>query len=177
VNIRGYQIRDTEAIMQLFYDTVHEVNNRDYSLDQVDAWAPKHADVEAWKQSLSSKLTDVAEADVAEADVAEADVAEAEGAEVEGAIVGFAELETTGHIDRFYCHKNWQRKGVGTQLLKQLESKAVSLGIKRLFVEASITAQPFFISQGFVVIKQQEVERRGQKFINFVMEKFMIKDD
>jgi putative acetyltransferase len=157
VNIRGYQIRDTEAIMQLFYDTVHQVNSRDYSQAQVDAWAPKQADIEAWKQSLSSKLTDVAE--------------------VEGAIVGFAELETTGHIDRFYCHKNCQRKGVGTQLLKQLESKAISLGIKMLFVEASITAQPFFASQGFVVVRQQEVERRGQKFINFVMEKFMIKDD
>lgn len=153
VHIRSYQIRDTEAIMQLFYDTIHEVNIRDYSTAQVDAWAPRSTNVEDWKQSLSSKLTYVAEANET--------------------IVGFAELEANGHIDRFYCHKNSQRQGVGTQMLKQLELKAIALGIKRLFTEASITAKPFFESQRFVVIKQQEVERKGQKFINYVMEKYV----
>ena len=56
-------------------------------------------------------------------------------------------------------------------MLKQIESKAQDLGIKKLFTEASITARPFFETQGFIVIRKQEVERRGQKFINFSMEK------
>ncbi|MEH2326176.1 MAG: hypothetical protein V7K32_21985 [Nostoc sp.] len=45
------------------------------------------------------------------------------------------------------------------------------MGISKLFTEASITAKPFFESQNFIVVKQQEVERRGQKLRNVIMEK------
>ncbi len=151
MKIRTYEIGDTEAIIQLFYDTVHEVNIRDYTQEQVDTWAPTNMDTDFWADSLRRKYTYVAE----------------EGTE----IIGFGELEDNGHIDRFYCHKDFQGKGVGSQLLQQIESKAWSLGIQRLFVEASITAKPFFEKRGFITIRQQEVERRGQTFINFVMEK------
>ena len=151
MRVRTYEIGDTQEIVKLFYDTVHEINIRDYTKAQVDAWAPAGIDIESWTESLSSKFTFVAEAG--------------------GRIAGFGELEANGHLDRFYCHKDFQRKRVGAQILEQIESQAKSLGIKKLFTEASITAKPFFERQGFTAIKQQEVERRGQKFINFVMEK------
>ncbi|MBD2523183.1 GNAT family N-acetyltransferase [Nostoc sp. FACHB-133] len=151
MRLRIYQIADTEEIMKLFYDTIHEVNIHDYTQEQVDAWAPANMDIDLWIKSLGSKFTYVAEEN--------------------GKIIGFGELEANGHIDRFYCHKDFQRKGIGKKILEQLESKAKALGIERLFTEASITAKPFFISQNFIVVKQQEVERRGQKLINFIMEK------
>ncbi|WP_293135247.1 GNAT family N-acetyltransferase [Microcoleus sp. bin38.metabat.b11b12b14.051] len=151
MKIRTYEIGDTEKIVKLFYDTVHEVNIRDYTTAQVEAWAPAEADIQIWMQSLSNKCTFVAE---------EGDT-----------IAGFGELETNGHIDRFYCHKDFQRQGIGKLILTQIESKAQELGLKKLFTEASITARSFFESQGFMVIKKQEVERRGQKFINFAMGK------
>jgi GNAT superfamily N-acetyltransferase len=153
MKVRTYQINDTQQIVQLFYDTVHEVNIRDYTKAQVDAWAPTDIDIASWSTSLSSKFTFVAEAG--------------------DRIVGFGELEANGHIDRFYCHKDFQGKGVGTQILEQIELKAKNLGIKKLYTEASITAKPFFESKDFIVVKQQEVERRGQKFINFAMEKII----
>jgi putative acetyltransferase len=151
MKVRTYEIGDTQQIVKLFYDTVHEVNIRDYTKAQVDAWAPADMDLASWIKSLSSKFTFVAE----------------EGQK----ITGFGELEANGHIDRFYCHKDFQGKGVGTQILEQIELQAKNLGIKQIFTEASITAKPFFESKGFIVVKQQEVERRGQKFINFAMEK------
>jgi GNAT superfamily N-acetyltransferase len=153
MRVRTYEIEDTQEIIKLFYDTVHEVNIRDYTEAQVEAWAPINIDVEVWTKKLKSKFTYVAE----------------EG----NKIVGFAELESNGHIDCFYCHKSFQGQGIGTQLLQAIESKANLLGIKRLFTEASITAKPFFERKGFNLVKQQEVERRGQKFINFVMEKII----
>ncbi|MDZ7963705.1 MAG: GNAT family N-acetyltransferase [Nostoc sp. DedSLP03] len=152
MRLRIYEIADTEEIMKLFYDTIHEVNIRDYTQEQVDAWAPANMDIEVWIKSLGSKFTYVAEEDK---------------------IIGFGELEANGHIDRFYCHKDFQRKGVGKKILEQIELKANSLGLEKLFTEASITAKPFFESQGFIIIKKQEVERRGQKLINFVMEKYL----
>lgn len=153
MRVRTYEIGDTQQIVKLFYDTVHEVNIRDYTQAQVDAWARKDIDIASWTQSLSSKFTFVAEEDEK--------------------IAGFGELEANGHIDRFYCHKDFQRKGVGTQILEKIELQAKNLGIKKLFTEASITAKPFFESKGFIVFKQQEVERRWQKFINFAMEKII----
>ena len=154
MKIRNYEIGDTQEIVKLFYDTVHQINIRDYTKAQVDAWAPADIDLEIWIKSLSSKLTFVAE---------EGDI-----------IAGFGELEINGHIDRLYCHKYFQRKGVGTQILECLEAKAKDLGINKIFTEASITAKPFFESQKFIVIKKQEVERRGEKLINFAMEKNII---
>jgi len=153
MRVRTYEIGDTQEIVKLFYDTVHEVNIRDYTQAQVDAWAPAALDIASWTKSLSSKFTFVAE---------ESDK-----------IAGFGELETSGHIDCFYCHKDFQRQGFGRKILAQIDAKARYLGIKKLFTEASITAKPFFESQGFLVVKQQEVERRGQKIINFAMKKFI----
>ena len=151
MRLRIYEITDTEEIMKLFYDTIHEVNINDYTQEQVDAWAPANMDIDVWIKGLGSKFTYVAEE--------------------QGKIIGFGELEANGHIDRFYCHKDFQRRGIGKKILEQLESKAKSLGIEKLFTEASITAKPYFQSQNFIVVKQQEVERRGQKLINFIMEK------
>lgn len=154
MKVRRYKIGDTEAIMQLFYDTIHEVNIRDYTKPQLDAWTSVNMDVEVWMNSLKSKLTYVAEED--------------------NKIVGFGELEANGHIDRFYCHKDFQGQRVGTKILEQIELTAKNLEIPKLFVEASITAKPFFERRGFLVVKKQEVERRGQKLINFVMEKLLV---
>ncbi|MEH2265043.1 GNAT family N-acetyltransferase [Nostoc sp.] len=151
MRLRIYEIADTAGIMKLFYDTIHEVNTRDYTQEQVDAWAPANMNIDVWIKGLESKFTYVAEEN--------------------GKIIGFGELEANGHIDRFYCHKDFQRKGVGKKILEQLESKAKYLGVEKLFTEASITAKPFFERHNFIIVKQQEVERRGQKLINFIMEK------
>ncbi len=149
--IREFDSSDTEEIMQLFYGTVHKINIRDYSSEQVDAWAPKNMDSAQWSDRLQSCMTYVAEE--------------------EGKVIGFAELEKTGHIGCFYCHADYQAMGVGTKLLNQIQLTAKNLGLQKLFTEASITAKQFFERKGFRVITAQEVERRGIKFINYVMEK------
>jgi putative acetyltransferase len=61
MRVRTYEIGDTEQIVKLFYDTIHEVNIRDYTQAQVDAWAPADMDLESWTKSLCSKFTFVAE--------------------------------------------------------------------------------------------------------------------
>ncbi len=47
-----------------------------------------------------------------------------------------------------------------------------SRDIKRYFSEVSITARPFYEHFGFKVVQAQEMEVRGQKLRNFVMEKY-----
>ncbi|WP_088889332.1 GNAT family N-acetyltransferase [Leptolyngbya ohadii] len=153
MRIRLFETQDAEQVAQLFHDTVRAVNIRDYSDSQVQAWAPDDIDFRNWLKVCSSRFTYVADDD--------------------GVIAGFGELEPNGHIDCFYCHKNYQRCGVGSQIYQAIEAKARELGLGRLFVEASITAKPFFQRMGFSVVKEQEVTRRGETFINYVMEKLL----
>ena len=153
MQIRLFETQDAEQLARLFHETVHEINVHDYSTSQVNAWAPDDINFRNWVEVCSHRFTYVADD--------------------EGVIAGFGELEPNGHIDCFYCHKNYQRCGVGSQIYKAIEAKALELPVSRLFTEASITAKPFFQRMGFSVVNQQEVTRRSEIFINYVMEKFL----
>jgi putative acetyltransferase len=151
VEIRLFEKQDAEQIARLFYETVREINIRDYSSTQVESWAPNNIHFRDWEKICSDRFTYVADR--------------------EGVIAGFGELESNGHIDCFYCHKNYQRRGVGSQIYQAIEIKALELRVSHLITEASITAKPFFQHMGFLVVKEQKVTCRGEIFINYVMEK------
>ncbi|MFN6105662.1 MAG: GNAT family N-acetyltransferase [Planctomycetaceae bacterium] len=152
MRLRSATPADSASLAAIYHDTIHRVNCRDYTLAQCHAWAPPESrEPEGWIRKQASRLTLLAE--------------EA------GQIVGFGELEPEGHIDCFYVHHDWQRRGVGRRLLANLEQAARSQGVDRIVLEASVTAQPFFVAQGYRVVRHQQVERRGEWLANAVMEK------
>ncbi|HCL5623841.1 TPA: GNAT family N-acetyltransferase, partial [Kluyvera ascorbata] len=63
---------------------------------------------------------------------------------------------------------SYARQGVASALLKALFAR-VPTGT--LTVDASITAKACFERLGFVVVAEQEVEARGETFVNYRMEK------
>ena len=148
-----YRPGDLEGLIRLFYETVHTVNPRDYTKEQVDAWAPspEGVDREAWGQSLAAHYTLVARRG--------------------GEIVGFGDMDPTGYLDRLYVHKDFQGRGVASALAEALEGYAYGLGVEKITVHASRTARPFFEKRGYRVLFAQQVERRGVLLENFAMEK------
>ncbi len=52
MNIRMYQLEDCREIVELFYNTVHSINSRDYNSAQLDVWAPKEIDIDSWDKSF-----------------------------------------------------------------------------------------------------------------------------
>lgn len=50
--LREYKPRDCAIMARLFYDTVHAVNAKDYTNDQLHAWATGNIDLEAWNDSF-----------------------------------------------------------------------------------------------------------------------------
>ena len=146
--IRPYRAGDCRALAQLFYETVHTVNARDYTGEQLDAWATGDVDLAAWEASFLRHYTLVAEAG--------------------GQIVGFADMDKTGYLDRLYVHQDFQRQGIATALCDALERLCPC---ERYTVHASITAQPFFLDRGYQVVREQRVERQGVFLTNFSMEK------
>ena len=147
MQIRTYQSSDRKEITELFYNTVHTVNMRDYTKEQVDVWAPEEPDLDGWNESLLAHYSIVATED--------------------NRIVGFGDIDETGYLDRLFVHRDYQRQGIASALCDQLEQAVPG----RIFVHASITARPFFESRGYRVVKQQQVERKGIFLTNFVMEK------
>lgn len=151
MQIRLFEERDAEQVAQLFHDTIRAINIRDYSQSQVEAWAPNDIHFRDWVAICSQRITYVADD--------------------QGTIAGFGELEPNGHIGCFYCHKDYQGRGVGKQIYQEIEAKAIELQLNQLFTEASITAKPFFQRMGFSVVKEQQVYCRGEQFKNYVMKK------
>ena len=147
MEIREYRPEDCAELTRLFYDTVHTVNRKDYTPAQLDAWADGTPDLERWNRSLQEHFSLVA---------------------LEGEkIIGFGDMDSTGYLDRLYVHKDYQGKGVATALCDRLEQAVDGT----IVTHASITARPFFEGRGYVMVKAQQVERKGILLRNFVMEK------
>lgn len=49
---REYQASDCKEITELFYNTVHKVNAKDYTKEQLDVWATGQVDLQKWNESL-----------------------------------------------------------------------------------------------------------------------------
>ena len=50
--IRMYQASDCKELTELFYNTVHNVNARDYTKEQLNVWATGQVDLKKWNESL-----------------------------------------------------------------------------------------------------------------------------
>lgn len=145
--IREYKPSDCKEITELFFNTVHTVNTKDYTKEQLDVWATGQVDLEKWNQSLKEHYSLVAVEN--------------------GVIVGFGDIDSTGYLDRLYVHFEYQGKGIATAICNQLEQTVLGTVI----THASITAKPFFEQRGYQVVKEQLVERQGVFLKNFVMKK------
>ena len=147
MEIRMYRPSDCKILTGLFYNTVHTVNARDYTEEQLNVWATGEVDLEKWNQSLQGHFSVVAVDN--------------------GTVVGFGDIDHTGYLDRLFVHADYQGKGVGTAICNQLEQAVQGT----IVTHASITAKPFFEKRGYSVMKEQSVERQGIFLTNYRMEK------
>lgn len=143
--IRKYQPSDCKELTELFYNTVHNVNAKDYTREQLNVWATGQVDLEKWNESLQEHFSVVAADD-----------------EI---IVGFGDIDKTGYLDRLFVHAAYQGKGIATAICNQLEQAVEG----NIITHASITAKPFFEKRGYKLVKEQQVERQGIFFTNYVM--------
>lgn len=147
MEIREYQPSDAEVLWTLFYDTVHTINAKDYTKEQLDVWATKERNLEEWNQTFLEHYSVVA---------------------IENhTVIGFGDIDHTGYLDRLFVHKDYQGRKVATAICNILESRVDGA----IVTHASITARPFFEQRGYCVLKKQQVERQGINLVNYVMEK------
>lgn len=146
--IRNYKPEDCKYLAGLFYDTVHSVNAKDYTKEQLNAWATGNVDFDKWNESLLEHTSLVA---------VENDI-----------IVGFGDMDQTGYLDRLYVHSDYQNRGIATTICDRLETAVLA---EKYVTHASITAKSFFEKRGYRIIKEQQVEREGIRLTNYIMVK------
>jgi putative acetyltransferase len=157
IRVRDYRPSYLDALIALWRGSIRQIASRDYTREQIMAWAPDRVDREAAAARNLSRRVWVAE--------------------IGDVVVGYTDLESTGHLDRLYVHADFQRLGVASALLLAVEAAAAEQAIIRLFSEVSITAKPFFERRGFHVIAPQTVMFNGYEYLNYRMEKHLKNSD
>lgn len=151
LSIRPGRPEDVGEMINLFKRSVHEIARADYSPTQLAAWAPESIDPSRWLDRLSAQ--------------------EIRLAETADQLVGFCTWTADGYLDLLFVHPGHVRRGIARMLYAEAEKSLQERNVTRIHTQASITAQPFFLRQGFHPVKPQTVSVRGVELPNTVMEK------
>ena len=149
VQIRRYRPGEERALFEVYYSAIHLMASRDYTAEQIHAWAPRDLDMNLWEKRIRGINPFVAE--------------------LNGEVVGYADLQANGYIDHFFVSVTHSRRGIGSLLMERLLGEAKALGLSELTSDVSRTAQPFYEKFGFVVVEQRGPERRGVIIPNALM--------
>ncbi|WP_250433964.1 GNAT family N-acetyltransferase [Hanstruepera flava] len=151
IEIRQATVEDIPEITTLFRDTIREVNSKHYSDKQIQTWADGANDTQKWEDRINRLYFLVAES--------------------HNTIVGFAYLKNCNYFDGLFVHKDFQRQGIASKLLRIIESKVMMDGFEKIKSDVSITALPFFEDHYYDVIKKQKKILKGITFENYVVSK------
>lgn len=151
MEIRRFRPGDEAALFRVYFTAIYELASRDYSPEQVQAWAPADFDMGLWANLVQRIRPFVAERN--------------------NEVVGYADVQPDGYIDHFFVSGSHPRQGIGTRLMTRIHEEARSLGLTELTANVSKTAEPFFALHGFQVVERQFPVRRGVTLQNALMRK------
>lgn len=151
IQVREASLDDIPYITSLFRDTVVHINSKDYSDKQITVWSSAANDIEKWEDRINNSYFLVAE--------------------IRDEIVGFAYLTKGYYFDGLFVHKDYQHKGIGSHLMRVIESKVISEGFEVIKSDISITALEFFENHYYDVDKKQLKNFKGMNFQNYLVSK------
>jgi len=152
IEIRPATVADYDALAAVMFDAVRHGPSA-YTGEQRQAWVPQPRSGVDWVERLSSQSI----------------FAAANSSEV----VGFMSLADAGYIDFAYIRPSAQGTGVFRRLYESIEKLSQQNGETRLWVHASLMAQPAFAAMGFAITKKEVVQIGDQSLDRFEMEKWI----
>lgn len=158
VKIRPAKQEDAPAIVAVHYSAVHTTAANDYEVSILDEWSNTSAER---IDKLTRQIKDNPEKTVMLV------------AELNSKIVGFCEVvPTLEELRAVYVDPKASRQRVGQALLHALEEVARKHHCKRLWLDSSLTAVPFYTAHGFINDGPGEhVLNSGQKMLCVKMHK------
>lgn len=153
-NIRPLEEKDIYDMQNLFRSTVLNINIKDYTKEEVEDWASCGDDMEHWKEILFNNQFIGAFNE-------------------QDCLIGYSSMNKNGYMHSMFVHKDWQGKGIATQLLSEVEKIARQYKVKEITSEVSKTARPFFEHKGYVVECKQKQQANRLKLTNYKMRKVL----
>lgn len=138
---------DLPELATLFRQTVLAHGPQHYTIAQTQAWAT--IDPERFRQFILGVTTFVAVDDTG--------------------MLGFAGVGDDGHVASAYVRRDRLHQGIGSALITQVLDHAHSLGLPRLYGEASHFSLGLFQKFGFQLDGTEVVDRHGVKFERYLV--------
>ncbi len=139
--IRPYHDGDEVSLVEVFKRSILGIAPARYNARQVRVWSNSAADTAAWRKRMMQHETFVA---------LERD-----------RFVGWIELAADGHIEMLYCAPEATRRGTADELYAKALARAKELQLQRLFAEASVFAESFFLRHGWSIDGRDVIVRSG----------------
>ena len=152
IKLRLATPKDYTSLGEVMFDAVRR-GRSEYTEAQREAWVPKPRTGQEWNERLDKQKIIVAE--------------NADG------IIGFMSLAPKSYLDFAYIRPKFQGQGLFRKLYAEIEALATRQKQPRIWVHASLMAQPAFSKIGFKIIKQETVTIADQAFKRFEMEKLL----
>lgn len=144
---------DHAELADVMFDAVRNGPSK-YTPAQRAAWVPERRRGVEWESRLAAK-----------------DIAVGRDG---GRIIGFMSIEGGGYIDFAFIRPEAQGSGLFRRLFELVEARARAANEARLWVHASLMAQPAFAAVGFSVLEHQNVQIGDQLFQRAMMEKPLV---
>jgi putative acetyltransferase len=144
---------DNAELADVMFDAVRNGPSK-YTQAQRAAWVPERRSGAEWETRLVAK-----------------DIAIG----LDGIrILGFMSIEGGGYIDFAFIRPEAQGSGLFRRLFGMVQERARAADDARLWVHASLMAQPAFAAVGFSVVEHQIVQIGDQLFQRAMMEKPLV---
>ena len=147
--LRAGTADDYAALGETMFAAVREGPSL-YTERQRQAWVPTARSGEEWNARLGRQEIILSE----------------RGQEIEG----FMTLAEGGYIDFVFIRPESQGTGLFRRLFEAIRQRAQQHGVNRLWVHASLTAEPAFSAMGFTILREEAVEVGGETLKRFEME-------
>ncbi len=151
IELRTAVFEDIPAIVEMYRATVHAVNAADYTPAQIKVWADGAVNYPRWEKAINEQYFVLAE--------------------IDGKLAGFSSIAKDGYLDFMYVSKDYQRRGVASTLLTEIESKAAEQKNPEIYSHVSKTARGFFLKMGYEHKEDIHDLYKGELFINALMVK------
>jgi putative acetyltransferase len=154
LSLRPFVASDTKAWLNVHRAAVREIAASDYSQAVIDAWAPP----------ITARTIESLQRGPSRTRIV---------AGLNGEIVGIGELALdNGELTACYVSPAFARRGVGSALMAELEAVAKRAGLVALFLDSSVTAEPFYLRLGYVVTgRGTHVLHTGERMASVFMRK------
>ncbi len=151
VPLRPFLPADAMALRELYAASIEELTQDDYDEDQRAAWASLAEDGADFARRLGAMTTLVVE--------------------IEGEHAGFASLKDNKHLEMLYVHPYYAGQGIGAALADAMERIAAGRGVTEITVDASDTAEEFFLGRSYVGVRRNTIPVDDVWLANTTMKK------